>query len=204
MSPIQSDNGQLLSIDPLLCVFDDFVNDEEIAHLLQASATLLAPALVTGPADGVPSKRRTGRNCWIPHKHDPIIAALCERVSALAGLPLLQAESLQLIHYDENQEYAPHYDAWDADTEAGQRCMKRGGQRLITCLLYLNDVPEGGGTTFPKLKLEVAARKGRMVLFHNCILGSSVRHINSLHGGMPVLNGEKWACNLWFREHKYW
>jgi len=204
MPLIQSDNGQLLSIDPLLCVFDDFVNDEEIAHLRQAGATLLAPALVTGPEDGVPSERRTGRNCWIPHQHDPIIAALCERIGALAGLPLLQAESLQLIHYDESQEYAPHYDAWDAETEAGKRCMKRGGQRLITCLLYLNDVPEGGGTSFPKLKLEVAARKGRMVLFHNCILGSSVRHINSLHGGMPVLNGEKWACNLWFREHKYW
>ncbi len=203
-SPVAINNANLLSIDPLLCVLDDFASDEEITHLLQAGATLLEPALVTGPDEGVPSKRRTGRNCWIPHEHDAVIAQLCERISTLVGLPLLQAESIQLIHYDETQEYAPHFDAWDAESEAGKRCMKRGGQRLVTCLLYLNDVEEGGGTTFPKLNLQVKARKARLVLFHNCLLGSIVRHPNSLHGGMPVIRGEKWACNLWFREHKYW
>jgi len=202
-SPVAINNANLLSTDPLLCVFDDFANDEEISHLLQAGATLLAPALVTGPDEGITSERRTGRSCWIPHNHDPIIAALCKRISTLVGLPLQQAESIQLIHYGETQEYAPHFDAWDAESEAGKRCMKRGGQRLVTCLLYLNDVIEGGGTTFPKLTLQVEARKGRLVLFHNCNLGGTIRHLHSLHGGMPVLKGQKWACNLWFREHNY-
>jgi len=42
-----------------------------------------------------------------------------------------------------------------------------------------------------------------MVLFHNCHQGSNVRHPDSLHGGMPVIQGEKWACNFWFREKAY-
>jgi prolyl 4-hydroxylase len=29
------------------------------------------------------------------------------------------------------------------------------------------------------------------------------RHPKSLHGGSPVWGGQKWACNLWFRQHAY-
>lgn len=196
-------NGRVLSSDPFICVFDDYVSAVEVEHILAAGATLLAPALVTGPNEGVVSSTRTGRNCWIAHRHDEVIAGVCERISELAGLPLENAESLQLIHYDHSQEYAPHFDGWDASTEDGQRCMARGGQRLITGLLYLNDVPMGGGTSFPNLQLEVQARKGRLLLFHNCLLGGTVCHPNSLHGGMPVQQGQKWACNLWFRERVF-
>lgn len=195
--------GQLLSSNPFVCLFDDYVSALEIEHILAAGATLLAPALVTGPNDGVLSATRTGRNCWIAHRHDEVIAGVCERISKLAGLPLENAESLQLIHYDHQQEYAAHFDAWDANTEDGKRCLSRGGQRLVTGLLYLNDVPEGGSTSFPNLQLEVQARKGRLLLFHNCSLGGTIIHPNSLHGGMPVQQGEKWACNLWFRERVF-
>ena len=74
---------------------------------------------------------------------------------------------------------------------------------MVTCLLYLNDLEDGGRTSFPILGMEIGAKKGRMVLFHNCNEGSTVRHRDSLHGGMPVLKGEKWACNFWFRELVY-
>jgi len=121
----------------------------------------------------------------------------------VVGIGLEYAESLQVVHYAETQEYAPHYDAWDAGTERGQRCMAKGGQRMVTCLLYLNEPEEGGGTSFPNLDMEVRARKGRMLLFHNCHPNSVIRHPDSLHGGMPVLSGEKWACNFWFREREY-
>jgi prolyl 4-hydroxylase len=81
--------------------------------------------------------------------------------------------------------------------------MAKGGQRLVTCLMYLNDVAVGGGTTFPKLNLEVSARKGSMLVFYNCYRDSTLRHPDSLHGGLPVQRDEKWACNLWFREAPY-
>ena len=121
----------------------------------------------------------------------------------MVGLPLEQAESLQVLHYSQDQEYAPHYDAWDAATERGRRCMIKGGQRMVTCLLYLSDVEDGGGTSFPNLEMEVRAKKGRMVLFHNCYGGRNLRHPDCLHGGLPVVKGEKWACNFWFRESVY-
>jgi prolyl 4-hydroxylase len=39
-----------------------------------------------------------------------------------------------------------------------------------------------------------------MIVFENCIKGTTDIHPNSLHAGMPVIKGEKYAINLWFRE----
>jgi len=43
------------------------------------------------------------------------------------------------------------------------------------------------------------------VVFHNTLPNDAATHpkINprSLHGGMPVIKGEKWMVNLWFREN---
>ncbi|MEL6393951.1 MAG: 2OG-Fe(II) oxygenase [Cyanobacteria bacterium J06623_4] len=192
--------GQLLNEEPTIYIFEDFLSDVEIHDLVEVGDRQLQRALVSVDTSGVVSQGRTGRNCWIPHHQTSAIHALSNRISELVNIPLVNAESFQLIHYFETQKYRAHYDAWEADTERGQRCMARGGQRLVTCLLYLNDVDAGGGTCFPKLDLEVAAKRGRMVIFHNCFAGTNLRHPDSLHGGMPVEAGEKWACNLWFRE----
>lgn len=197
------ETGNPVNEDPLVCVFEDFLSQEEIDEMLHAARPKLQQALVSSDKAGVESAGRTGSNCWIPHAYNPVIEELSLRVAEVVGIGLEYAESLQMIYYGEGQEYAPHYDAWDAATERGRRCMIKGGQRLVTCLLYLNEPAQGGGTAFPKLDMEVRAKKGRMLLFHNCHEGSSVRHPDSLHGGLPVIAGEKWACNFWFREREY-
>jgi prolyl 4-hydroxylase len=187
---------------PLVHQIDNFASGEEVASLLDIAMPRLQQALVSHDKQGIASAGRSGRNCWVRHNASPQVLALCQRISELVGIPLERAESLQVIHYGPGQQYAPHYDAWDADTERGRRCMASGGQRLTTCLLYLNTVAAGGGggTIFPKIGLEIPAREGRLVLFHNVFPGTNQRHPDSLHGGAPVTAGEKWACNLWFRE----
>lgn len=203
MSPTircEYESGQRVNDEPIVYVFEDFLSGNEIQALITAAEENLKQALVSAEKAGVVSKGRTGRNCWVKHQQTPLIHQFASRISTLIGLPLDNAESFQLIHYGETQKYAPHYDSWDAKSDRGKRCMARGGQRLVTCLLYLNDVEDGGGTCFPKLDMEVRAVKGRMIVFHNCFAGTNVRHPASLHGGLPVLKGEKWACNLWFRE----
>jgi prolyl 4-hydroxylase len=194
--------GQKVNDEPLIYVFEDFLDAKEVDGLLDAAKPKMQQALVSAANSGVESARRSGSNCWLPHSYNQVIEELSLRVAEVVGIGLEFAESLQAIYYAESEEYAPHFDAWDATTERGQRCMAKGGQRMVTCLLYLNDVEEGGGTCFPKLDMEIRAKRGRMVLFHNCHPGSLIRHPNSLHGGMPVIRGEKWACNFWFREQQ--
>lgn len=193
-------DAQVVHKDPLLCSIDNFVTDKEAAHLIDSAKDKLAQALVSSAKSGVKSAGRTGMNCWLPHTQDPTVKALVQRVCDLVKLPASHAESVQMIYYGETQEYRPHFDAWDPNTDRGQRCMSKGGQRILTCLMYLNTPEKGGGTTFPKIDTQVDAQKGRIVIFHNCHKNTIERHPHSLHGGMPVLSGEKWACNLWFRD----
>ena len=53
--------------------------------------------------------------------------------------------------------------------------------------------------SFRKLGITVPALPGRMVIFHNTTHDISGPHPLSLHAGMPVEAGEKWAFNMWFR-----
>ncbi len=195
--------GRQLCGEPVIYVLDDFATAGEMAAVREAAMAGLQRAKVSLGKGGQESAGRTGSNCWIDPEANAVIAGLSRRIAGLVGIPLANAESLQAIHYDATQQYAPHFDAWKHDSEAGQRCMKRGGQRLVTGLLYLNEVDAGGGTVFPKLDLTIEPLPGRLVIFHNCRAGTNERHPHSLHGGLPVLRGEKWACNFWFRERPF-
>jgi prolyl 4-hydroxylase len=197
------DVGTQLADDPLVTVIDDFVTEAERTHIMTIAGRRMGEAKVSKLGENAPSQKRTGSVAWIKHDQTPLVRGLVKRVSDLVEIPVHHAESLQVIHYGETQEYQPHYDAWDINTEKGLEKTAQGGQRLVTALMYLNEVDAGGGTTFPNIDLIVNAVPGRMVIFHNLYPGESERHIDSLHGGMPVFLGEKWACNLWFREEPY-
>ena len=198
--------GQQVADAPLVQVIDDFVTETERNHIIRLAADKLDTALVSAVGAAQTSDGRTGSVAWVKHDHTPIVRGLVKRVSNLVGIPVRHAESLQVVHYGETQEYKPHFDAYDMTTEKGQQRTAKGGQRLVTALMYLNEVEDGGGTIFPKLELEVEARPGRMVIFHNVgdhELEDLTRHRHSLHGGSPVWGGQKWACNLWFRQLPY-
>lgn len=191
----------VLNKNPLVAYAEAFLSPDECEHIKAVAAQQLRPAMVSLDDHSALIPGRSGSNCWIRYSDDAIVRQIGQRVADLVGIPLENAESLQVIHYAEEQEYKPHWDAYDLSTVRGQRCCTWGGQRLLTALIYLNDVPAGGGTAFPKLDLQVAARAGRVVVFQNVDPEQTTLPLPaSLHGGMPVQQGEKWACNLWFHE----
>jgi prolyl 4-hydroxylase len=198
--------GEHVANEPLVQVIDDFVTEAERHHVMMLTADKLGTAMVSAVGPAKTSEGRTGRVAWVKHDHTPIVQGLVKRVSDLVGIPVKHAESLQVVHYRETQEYKPHFDAYDMGTEKGRQRTEKGGQRVLTALMYLNDVEDGGSTIFPKLGLEVEAKPGRMVIFHNLADHSLVdftRHPRSLHVGLPVSSGQKWAANLWFRALPY-
>ena len=190
--------------NPRVEVIENVITQEICDHFIGLAIQDLAPSTVLGKgSDIVFDERRTSKNCWIAHDKTDITFALAKKISDIVAIPLKNAESFQLIYYAENQEYQPHFDAFDIKTPSGKHHMKRGGQRLKTALIYFNNVLEGGGTIFPELNIIVKAKMGRMVVFENCYAGTIKPHKKSLHGGMPVIKGEKWAANLWFRENTF-
>jgi prolyl 4-hydroxylase len=185
---------------PLMYEVENFMSPEEVAHFLSLGDDGMSRAQVSDIKKGRESKSRTNRVRWIAHDHTPVLQAIADRASALVGIPLTNAEKFQLIHYNQSQEYRAHYDAFDPNIPRGKRNWVRGGQRLVTLLVYLNHVEAGGHTDFPNLELSVAPTPGKAVIFHNCYPNTNRRHPLTLHAGAPVVVGHKWAFNLWFRE----
>ncbi len=184
--------------EPLIFTIDNIIDPEVCRHLIDLAEPKRRRAEVSGVERGRKSAGRTNDVVWVPHDTTPTTQRLAERLAKIVGLPLNHAESFQVIAYEVDQEYRPHFDAYDLSTARGQRCCARGGQRLVTLLGYLCDVEAGGSTSFPKLDVTVEAKQGRVLIFHNCRAGTDTRHPHGLHAGDPVERGTKWAFNLWF------
>jgi len=75
----------------------------------------------------------------------------------------------------------------------------RGGNGVATLVLYLNDGPNGGETYFPNAGISVAAKQGNAAYFRY-MHGQRQLDPLTLHGGAPVLEGEKWITTKWARE----
>ena len=200
---------QSYSTDPEVYTMDNVLTDEECDHFIKEAQPGLNRAMVgagldPNNMDGTYSTNRTGTNCWFPVDHDEVFARVGEKIADLVGHSIKNAEQFQIVHYDVGEEFKTHYDGWDQDgTSEHFHNFKHGGNRLLTALVYLNDVEEGGGTRMTKLNVDITAQKGRLLVFEDCYKGTNNIHPLSEHAGMPVIKGEKYAFNLWFKECPY-
>ena len=138
-----------LNEDPLIYEIDGFLSAEELEHFISFRSEEMTRAQVAGVESGKESKRRTNSVRWLQHKTTDLTWEVAQRAAQVVGMPVSHAESFQLIQYLPGQEYQIHFDAFDARQARGRRNWLRGGQRMITMLVYLNDVEAGGVTEFP-------------------------------------------------------
>jgi prolyl 4-hydroxylase len=129
-----------------------------------------------------------------------IVARLEQRIATLVKWPLEFGEGLQILRYAPGAQYRPHYDYFDPCEPGTPTILKRGGQRLATLVMYLQEPEQGGATTFPDIGLEVAPVRGTGVFF---CYDRADPATHSLHGGAPVLAGEKWVATKWLREREF-
>ena len=195
-----ADNVTMYSADPIVYLVSDFLNDEECEAFIDAAQGKLKVSTVISKDKFIQHESRTSENCWLEHDANEIVHEVSKRLSILVQMPIKNAEQYQVVYYRAGAECKPHYDSFDYDSEEGKENWEPGGQRVISALAYLNNVDEGGGTGFPNLDIEIEAKKGDVLIFHNTLQDSNEVHPRSLHAGLPVTSGEKWAINLWFRE----
>ena len=189
----------------MIAVVHNFVSEEECEEILAYSWQNMERSTVASK-DGKGQKhgKRTGSNTWLQHDASPIIQSVADRISQMVRMPLNKPEPFQVVYYKENEEYDYHWDSFDeSDDVATEEYMKNGGQRLITVLGYLRDVPKGGETSFNHLGVNIQPRRGSVIVWWNVEPNTTKREIKSQHAGLPVLEGEKYAFNLWFRENEF-
>jgi len=189
---------------PVLALFENVLSAEECDELVRLSRIKLKRSTIVDP--------RTGQEAVIPDRssdgtfftlnENPFIARLDRRIAEAMHWPVENGEGLQILHYRVGGEYKPHYDYFPPSDPGSRPHLARGGQRVSTLVIYLNDVEAGGSTVFPELKLSVTPQKGAAVYFEYCNRQGQV-DARTLHGGAPVTAGEKWVATKWMRQGRY-
>jgi prolyl 4-hydroxylase len=180
-------------------IVNDILTSTECKEIIEFCKDKLVDSEVVG---GKHHNIRNSKQCWIS-KSNVIVKNLFEKVGSMFNIPVENAEDLQVVRYQPNQYYNEHHDSCCDENEKCKEFAKRGGQRRLTVLIYLNDGFEGGLTKFKNLDLQMKAPIGSAIVFYPLALNKNICHPLALHAGMPVSEGEKWVANLWFRESKF-
>lgn len=187
---------------PPLAVFSHLLTAAECDALMAAARPRLARSLTVQTQTGGEeiNADRTSEGMFFERGESPLIRQIEDRIGALLHWPVEFGEGLQVLRYGPGAEYKPHYDYFDPAESGTPALLRRGGQRLGTLILYLNTPQAGGATVFPQIGLDVAPHQGHAVFFRYEQPHPDTR---SLHGGAPVLQGEKWIATKWLRERKF-
>jgi prolyl 4-hydroxylase len=189
---------------PQVIVFGDVLSPDECAEMIERSRHRLKRSTTVNPDTGKEDviRNRTSEGIWYQRGEDAFIERMDRRISSLMNWPVENGEGLQILHYGTTGEYRPHFDYFPPDQPGSAVHTAQGGQRVATLVIYLNDVPDGGETIFPEAGISVAARQGGAVYFRYM---NAQRQLDplTLHGGAPVLGGDKWIMTKWMRERAY-
>lgn len=190
--------AHLLHAHPPIFAVDNFLSPAECDFLIEASSDALGPAPVVGKGSGEVSSSRTSSTCYLAREDLP---EYLRKVSVLTGKPPEHCELPQVGRYMPSQHYLQHFDAFDLTNEDGRRFAANGGQRTVTVLVYLNDVPRGGATAFPNLNIEVQPRRGMALVFFPSTLDGLMDKM-ALHAALPAVD-VKYVSQIWIRQSNY-
>eukprot|EP00300_Choanocystis_sp_HF-7_P016324 c19378_g1_i3.p1 GENE.c19378_g1_i3~~c19378_g1_i3.p1 ORF type:complete len:497 (-),score=97.64 c19378_g1_i3:98-1588(-) len=137
--------SKVLSWDPRVVYFPNFLSEEEIEAVLDAAK----PHLEQAKTDtGIKTDIRNSFSAFLsPHQEKGAIMTLKQKAADVTHIPLVHFEALQVQRYRDaslaergEEFYRPHMDSMDGH---------RPSRRVATWIFYLSDVESGGETVFP-------------------------------------------------------
>lgn len=187
---------------PRLALIDGVLTQEECVELMAQATPRLRRSETVSAHSGTAevNHARTSEGMFFQRAASPLIAQLEARLAALCQWPEDHGEGLQVLRYGVGGEYRPHQDYFDARQAGTASLLRRGGQRVATVIVYLKAPAAGGATVFPDAGLEVPPQAGQAVFFAYPQASASCR---ALHGGKPVMSGEKWIATKWLRAQPF-
>ena len=194
---------EIISKNPFICMIENFLFDDEITFLLDASYDRFQRSYVVGE-DNLTTihPKRTSSSCLFQKSESRVLENIEKRVAEFTYIPIIFQEPFQLVRYGTGQQYAPHFDYFDRKDTFSREEVEKRGQRLLTILAYLVEPEKGGETLFPRLNLSIKPKKGSAIFWYN-IDENKIEDTRTEHGGMPVHEGYKVAMNMWVRTKPY-
>jgi prolyl 4-hydroxylase len=190
---------------PNIVVLGGFLDGDACRELIDLARPRMKRSSVVHHADGVRiDETRTSSGCYFRRGEVLQVADIEQRIAELSGIPLENGEGLQVLHYLPGQQYVPHWDYFPPESPSSADIVRpeKGGQRVATFIAYLNSVPLGGETEFPRVGIRVAAVQGNACFFSYLSADGALDPL-TLHSGNAVIEGDKWIAVKWLREGRY-
>lgn len=176
---------------------DNFLTSEEcstiIALINSSGLSKSSTYSVENTQDKKVSDYRTSQTCYF--KGESFIVDIESRICKTLGINNRYSEQIQGQKYLVGQEFKRHTDYFDPIVLKENKTII--GQRTWTFMIYLNDVEEGGYTSFPYAYTSTKPKMGTAVIWNN--LDDGKENIFSTHCGMPIIKGEKYILTKWFK-----
>lgn len=171
-------------------VTDNFLSNEECDFIINycESNKLFSRSKVdlANGVEDVVHPVRTSSSAVIEDRALDVIQKINSKVSEVTNSDRNLIENIQCVRYSPNEQFGLHFDSDSSN------------KRIYTLLIYLNDDYTQGETHFPELNYKVTPKKGRCLMFKN-LDEEYDKVIFSVHAGLPIKSGTKYACNIWVR-----
>lgn len=198
----------IISTDPKISIIPGFLSDKECDDLITLSESVGFTRSLVGRgkyAEHDEDKSSTFQNQYSDNRtsssvnvsrslNETLITPIEQRLAALVKMPENHLEDLIVVKYEPGQFFGTHHD---------------GNFRPYTVFLYLNDLPGGGETRFPELRIRVRPRKGAALVWANTVTtvhedgtSSTTGDMRLVHEALPPDDGcVKYGVNCFFNEH---
>jgi prolyl 4-hydroxylase len=187
---------------PRVIVFGGLFSKEECQQLMDLASPKLDRSRTVDRVTGGEevNDARTSDGMFFQRGEGELVTKLEKRMAELMNWPYENGEGLQILRYGPGNRYEPHNDYFDPKDSGTPVILTRGGQRVATLIVYLQSPEKGGGTVFPDVGFEVAPIAGNAVFFSYNKPHATTK---TLHGGQPIIQGEKWIATKWVRERVF-
>jgi len=179
-----------------LYVYDGFLSAKECEKLTALIAHHLTPS--TLPYFNGDTNFRTSNSSHLSHLKSPVAVGIDDKICKTLGIRAEYSEGIQAQRYDVGQQFKPHWDWFEPDTEVFLRLGGVRGNRTWTFMVYLNEGMEGGGTRFTELGHTFQPKTGTALLWNN-LNHDGTPNKATMHAGEPVIAGHKVIITKWFR-----
>jgi prolyl 4-hydroxylase len=177
---------------------EDFLALDECEYFIKQIESNNQPSRVSENYTHNVSNFRTSSTCHLS-QDDNHVYNLKKRIAEYINVPIIKGEPLQGQVYRPGQYFKPHNDSFNGNSYETE-CLY-SGNRTHTFMIYLNDVEEGGETSFQNLNKKLKPKAGKAVIWTNLKNGKTDETF--LHEGCEVKRGAKYVITSWWRENEW-
>ena len=200
--PLEADDGEEVLADPQARRIKNVLEPWECDYLIGRAQPRLKPATTSESLDqgqeASDYRTNSAAKFWLLQQ-DLVINRIDRKIALASEAPVDFCEDLVALNYKPGERYYPHCDAFlpELPEQAAEIDLK--GQRVRTCLVYLNDDFKAGETHFLFPDAKIRCEVGEALIFENVTEeGDPDQH--AVHEGLPVTSGEKWLASKWIRD----